>query len=576
MQQRPRPDEQAAGGSKGPGSGLPPVPSAADRFSEITPQSDQTPASFMQRAGAFGARGQADAPAGPGFGARPTGAPYTSAAAPGPGGPEAASYWARMKAKAQVQMAELGAAAAAQRGEAWRSAAGNVQAVREAAQEVVAERRSWGERSRRLWALLRALDSGPLAKWAARAMVCAWYINQVAEAVEVWAHLRNAPMRKRWVDDPEPRRPTFPVLMVALLLPCALLCAAGVAVPVTGGALLARSVWEDAALSGRQLLAVLTRGSRPTELLAKRLAIVGAALLVLAHSVKDRARLRTYAGVLLPDEPASEERSPPSRRKSAALLAGRLLLASLLLFAGWSQVSRVAARGGSLWAASATTPRQAAAAALDRAVEAAAAAQAGAAARAAEQAAKVAEVVEAAAGAAATAGLMAGGAAGAGAGLAGAGLGAAAAVGGLAAGAAGAGAAAAAMVAGAADAAAPGGAGAGGAAGGGGLAGVVRHHYGVPDAHDNVWQLVQLALALPLALGWQTALTCRALAAVLLLEAGTCWPWWAWYWPSWHAAAHARLHFFTNVAVAGGLVLLQCLGAGRFTVDRLVAGRKNQ
>lgn len=34
----------------------------------------------------------------------------------------------------QVQMAELGAAAAAQRGEAWRSAAGNLQAVREAAQ----------------------------------------------------------------------------------------------------------------------------------------------------------------------------------------------------------------------------------------------------------------------------------------------------------------------------------------------------------------------------------------------------------------------------------------------------------
>ncbi|KAG2435255.1 hypothetical protein HXX76_007333 [Chlamydomonas incerta] len=563
MQQRP--DDKAAG--------RPPA-SAADRFSEITPllsptAADQPPPSdYLQRAAGAGL---AAAPAGPGFGARPTGAPYTSSA-PGPGAPEAAGYWARMKAKAQVQMAELGAAAAAQRGEAWRTAAGNVQAVREAAQEVVAERRSWQERSRRLWALLRALDSGPLAKWAARAMVCAWYINQVAEAVEVWAHLRNAPMRRRWADDPEPKRPTFPFLMVALLLPCALLCAAGVAVPLSGGALLARSVWEDAALSGRQLLAVLTRGSRPTELLAKRLAIVGAALLVLAHSVKDRARLRTYAGVLLPDEPPPEERSPPSRRKSAALLAGRLLLACLLLFAGWSQVSRVLARGGSLWQATSSTPRQAAAEALDRAVEAAAAAQAGAAAEAAQAGApakaaeQMAKLAEAAAGAAATAGLVAGGAAAAGAGLAGAGLGAAAAVGGLAAGAAGSGAAAAAMAAGAADAAAL----------GGGRGAAVRHHYGVPDSHDNNWQLLELALCLPLALGWQTALTCRALAGVLLLEAGTCWPWWAWYWPSWHAAAHARLHFFTNVAVAGGLVLLQCLGAGRFTVDRLVAGRKNQ
>lgn len=53
-------------------------------------------------------------------------------------------------------------------------------------QEVVAERRSWRERSRRLWGLLRALDSGPLAKWAARAMVCAWYINQVRAAQWAW------------------------------------------------------------------------------------------------------------------------------------------------------------------------------------------------------------------------------------------------------------------------------------------------------------------------------------------------------------------------------------------------------
>ncbi|PNW86393.1 hypothetical protein CHLRE_02g084700v5 [Chlamydomonas reinhardtii] len=567
MQQRPRQGDAAPGGGRTSAGPLPAGPPAADPVSEITPlmappagAEEVPPPSYLQRASAAGL---AAAPAGPGFGSRPTGALYTSSAPPGPGAPEAAGYWARMKAKAQVQMAELGAAAAAQRGEAWRSAAGNLQAVREAAQEVVAERRSWRERSRRLWGLLRALDSGPLAKWAARAMVCAWYINQVAEAVEVWAHLRNAPMRRRWADDPEPKPPSFPLLMVTLLLPCAVLCAAGVAVPLTGGVLLARSVWEDAALSGRQLLAVLTRGSRPTELLAKRLAIIGAALLVLAHSVKDRARLRTYAGVLLPDEPAPDERSPPSRRKSVALLAGRLLLACLLLFAGWSQVSRVAARGGALWQASASTPRQAAAAALDKAVEAAAAAQAGAAANVAEKAARVAE---AAAGAAATAGLMAGGAAGAGAGLAGAGLGAAAAVGGLAAGAAGAGAAAAAMAAGAADASAE---------GGGGF-GAVRHHYGVPDSHDNNWQLLELALSLPLALGWQTALTCRALAAVLLLEAGTCWPWWAWYWPSWHAAAHARLHFFTDVAVAGGLVLLQCLGAGWFTVDRLVAARKNQ
>ncbi|PNH09670.1 hypothetical protein TSOC_003663 [Tetrabaena socialis] len=72
-----------------------------------------------------------------------------------------------------------------------------------------------------------------------------------------------------------------------------------------------------------------------------------------------------------------------------------------------------------------------------------------------------------------------------------------------------------------------------------------------------------------------TALTCRGLVALLLLEAVTCWPFWAWYWPSWHFAMHVRLHFFGNVAVAGGLVLLQCLGAGEYTIDSLM-GRKTE
>ena len=34
--------------------------------------------------------------------------------------------------------------------------------------------------------------------------------------------------------------------------------------------------------------------------------------------------------------------------------------------------------------------------------------------------------------------------------------------------------------------------------------------------------------------------------------------------------SHVRLHFVTNLGVAGGLVLLQSFGAGRFTVDRLM------
>ncbi len=37
-----------------------------------------------------------------------------------------------------------------------------------------------------------------------------------------------------------------------------------------------------------------------------------------------------------------------------------------------------------------------------------------------------------------------------------------------------------------------------------------------------------------------------------------------------HYAAHVRLHFVTNLAVCGGLLLLQGFGAGRYTVDELL------
>ena len=37
-----------------------------------------------------------------------------------------------------------------------------------------------------------------------------------------------------------------------------------------------------------------------------------------------------------------------------------------------------------------------------------------------------------------------------------------------------------------------------------------------------------------------------------------------------HYQAHVRSHFVTNMGVAGGLVLLQSMGAGGFTVDRLL------
>ena len=37
-----------------------------------------------------------------------------------------------------------------------------------------------------------------------------------------------------------------------------------------------------------------------------------------------------------------------------------------------------------------------------------------------------------------------------------------------------------------------------------------------------------------------------------------------------HYHAHVRSHFMTNMGVAGGLILLQSFGAGRFAVDSLM------
>jgi len=98
------------------------------------------------------------------------------------------------------------------------------------------------------------------------------------------------------------------------------------------------------------------------------------------------------------------------------------------------------------------------------------------------------------------------------------------------------------------------------------------HHYGLPDAHDNSWQLVECALALPVVLGLATRPVALALAGALMAEGVTCWHWW-WPppggWPSWSYAQHVREHFFVNAAVAGGLLLLQSFGPGMISVDHL-------
>ena len=90
------------------------------------------------------------------------------------------------------------------------------------------------------------------------------------------------------------------------------------------------------------------------------------------------------------------------------------------------------------------------------------------------------------------------------------------------------------------------------------------------DGHDVVWpKAVQLLLSVPFTLGFRTTAVARLLALSLVLEAFYAWAWWRLEGPH-RRAIHSREHFATNIATAGGLLLLQKMGAGKYTVDELM------
>jgi uncharacterized membrane protein YphA (DoxX/SURF4 family) len=92
-----------------------------------------------------------------------------------------------------------------------------------------------------------------------------------------------------------------------------------------------------------------------------------------------------------------------------------------------------------------------------------------------------------------------------------------------------------------------------------------------PDGHDVLWpKLVECALVLPFVLGFKTGLVSQLLAASLVLEAMTAWAYWREQTtdiPSLFHSLHSKDHFATNVAVAGGLLLLHHDGGGKYTLD---------
>ena len=75
---------------------------------------------------------------------------------------------------------------------------------------------------------------------------------------------------------------------------------------------------------------------------------------------------------------------------------------------------------------------------------------------------------------------------------------------------------------------------------------------------------------LPFFLGFKTGGVCVSLAASLVLEAMTAWTYWREQTrdiPTLFHSMHSKDHFATNVAVAGGLLLLQHDGGGKYTLD---------
>ena len=89
------------------------------------------------------------------------------------------------------------------------------------------------------------------------------------------------------------------------------------------------------------------------------------------------------------------------------------------------------------------------------------------------------------------------------------------------------------------------------------------------DPHNIIWpKLVEVGLALPFVFGYRTILTARLLTATLFVEALTCWHFWAWQ--QLEMRIHCREHFTVNVAIAGGLLLVQEMGGGKYAVDAIL------
>jgi hypothetical protein len=169
----------------------------------------------------------------------------------------------------------------------------------------------------------------------------------------------------------------------AIVLPAALAVIAGVHVPASAALLAADMMWKASHTLWAQAALMWRYGRAPSELLAKKLAMVGAAALLAAHPGSEGGGRRKGrggagaggAGAASSASPATTRAAPKATRSassfagvpvllegavaaaraeagaatSALLLAGRLLVCGLLAMGGLAQLRRVAARGWRPW-----------------------------------------------------------------------------------------------------------------------------------------------------------------------------------------------------------------------------------
>mmetsp|Transcript_14024 Transcript_14024/g.39853 ORF Transcript_14024/g.39853 Transcript_14024/m.39853 type:complete len:333 (-) Transcript_14024:37-1035(-) len=96
------------------------------------------------------------------------------------------------------------------------------------------------------------------------------------------------------------------------------------------------------------------------------------------------------------------------------------------------------------------------------------------------------------------------------------------------------------------------------------------------DGHDQIFfKVLQLFLSVPILLGYNSSLSSVLLSSSLVLEAVTQWQFIGVNIPNWkYYPIHARDHFFTNLAVAGGLLFLSGFGAGMYSLDTWLKKRE--